>query len=136
MRASLISFLFLLSLSLQAKVNVTIEGINNNRGVVQLAVWAASPGFPEDYQKATLLRTLKLDQVNLIELPLDAGRYAIAIYHDENEDVVLNRNVFGIPKEGFGFSRNPRIRFGPPKFEDAAFTVRGESSLRIKVNYP
>jgi len=30
-----------------------------------------------------------------------------------------NRNFLGI-LEGFGFSRNPVIRTGPPKFNDAA----------------
>ena len=30
-----------------------------------------------------------------------------------------------IPREGFGFSRNPRIRMGPPSFEEVRFEVSG-----------
>ena len=102
-----------------------------------MAVWSSQVGFPEDYQKAILLKTIALDEVSSVELSeLEPGTYAIAIYHDENEDVVLNRNIFGIPKEGFGFSRNPKIRFGPPKFGEVAVQIDEQSSLTIKINYP
>jgi uncharacterized protein (DUF2141 family) len=132
----LITALFLAN-STFASATISITGINNNRGVVQLAVWSSQAGFPEDYQKAILLKTIALDEVNAVELSeLEPGTYAIAIYHDENEDVVLNRNIFGIPKEGFGFSRNPKIRFGPPKFDEASVQVSDDSSLTIKINYP
>jgi uncharacterized protein (DUF2141 family) len=32
----------------------------------------------------------------------------------------------GIPREGFGFSRNPRIRMGAPSFDECRFTVGAE----------
>jgi len=46
-------------------------------------------------------------------LPL--GTYAIAVIHDENNNSRLD-TLAGIPREGFGFSRNPPIRFGAPRF--------------------
>jgi uncharacterized protein (DUF2141 family) len=41
-----------------------------------------------------------------------------------------------MPREGFGFSRNPRLRMGPPRFTDAAFAV-GETVVRqtVRVRY-
>ena len=49
--------------------------------------------------------------------------YAIAAYHDVNNNEALDKNFFGIPKEGYGFSNNARGIFGSPSFEQAAFPL-------------
>jgi uncharacterized protein (DUF2141 family) len=43
------------------------------------------------------------------------GRYAVALFHDENANGRLDK-VLMVPKEGFGFSRDAPVRFGPPRF--------------------
>ena len=43
--------------------------------------------------------------------------------HDENDNKKLDTNLIGIPKEGFGYSKDAMGRFGPPKFDDAVLTV-------------
>lgn len=53
---------------------------------------------------------------------LPRGGYAIAVIHDENGNGKLD-TFAGIPREGFGFSRNPPVRFGPPRFAAARFTI-------------
>lgn len=66
---------------------------------------------------------------------LPSGDYAIALIHDENSNNKLD-TTFGIPREGFGFSRNPVIRFGPPKFAEARFTVgSGTVGEKVHVKY-
>jgi uncharacterized protein (DUF2141 family) len=42
-----------------------------------------------------------------------------------------------IPREGFGFSRDARVRFGPPKFGEAAFEVvpGARETLVIRMRY-
>jgi len=65
---------------------------------------------------------------------LPSGSYAIAVVHDENGNNRLDTS-FGMPREGFGFSRNPVIRFGPPKFADAQFAVAGgrvDEGIRLR----
>jgi uncharacterized protein (DUF2141 family) len=51
------------------------------------------------------------------------GRYALSFIHDENDNKKLDTNLIGIPKEGFGYSKDAMGRFGPPKFDDAVLTV-------------
>jgi len=50
------------------------------------------------------------------------GQYAAQAFHDENGNGEVDRALFGIPKEGVGFSRDARIGLGPPKWKDAVFT--------------
>lgn len=52
-----------------------------------------------------------------------AGRYAVLVVSDINSNNKLDTNLIGIPKEPVGVSRNPALRFGPPRFEDAAIDV-------------
>lgn len=65
------------------------------------------------------------------ELP--DGAYAIGIFVDVNYNNKMDRNIFGIPKEQYGFSNDARGRFGPPSFKDASFTVSGDVRLQINL---
>ena len=53
------------------------------------------------------------------------GVYAIQAHHDINANGRIDTNFFGIPVEGIGFSRDAPFRFGPPRFEDAAYSISG-----------
>ena len=64
------------------------------------------------------------------------GTYAAQAYQDENDNGKLDRTLFGIPKEGLGFSNDAPMRFGPPSFADAAFTVGPSgASLAFTIRY-
>lgn len=64
--------------------------------------------------------------VTFESLPL--GTYAVSVFHDENGDGKINRGGFGIPLEGFGFSRNPSITTSAPDFEETAVIVVGPNT--------
>lgn len=57
--------------------------------------------------------------VTFVDLP--PGDWAAQSFHDENNNREIDRALFGIPKEGVGFSRDAKIRMGPPKWADATF---------------
>ena len=66
---------------------------------------------------------------------LAPGDYAAAIIHDENGNAKLD-TLMGIPREGFGFSRNPAIGFGPPNFDAARFAVGGHATAQqVRMRY-
>ncbi|MEH1885103.1 DUF2141 domain-containing protein [Nostoc sp.] len=120
------------------KLTVEIDGLKNKQGQVCASIFASSEGFPSDRNRSLQKQCIK---INATPLPitfenLKAGTYAVAVFHDQNNDRILNTNVFGIPKEGFGFSRNPEIRTGAPKFSEAAFLVAGpETNIQIRLKY-
>ena len=51
------------------------------------------------------------------------GTYALKIFQDLNGDRVLNRGLFGIPKEPIGFGNDAEPKGGPPDFDAAAVRV-------------
>ena len=59
------------------------------------------------------------------------GSYGVIVHHDINSDGEVNQNFLGIPSEGIGFSRDAPVRFGPPRWADAEFTVGAD---RVTLN--
>jgi hypothetical protein len=52
----------------------------------------------------------------------------VSAFLDENNNMKLDSNLFGLPTELYGFSRNARNPVGPPPFEAAAFRLASLSS--------
>lgn len=106
------------------EVTVTVTGLRSAKGVVRACLTQDPREFPkceseQDYRlvaPASPSTTFTFSGV----MP---GRYAIALLHDENRNGKIDRALFLMPKEGFGFSRDAPVRMGPPKFEAAAFAV-------------
>ncbi len=133
---------FIVPVSVQAqsksKITLIIDGFTNKNGQACISVFASNKGFPSNGNDAIQKRC-----VNITEIPvvmtfdnLQPGSYAVAVLHDANRDNMANRNGLGIPTEGFGFSQNPAILTGPPKFNDAAVVVAGDNTnINIKLKY-
>jgi uncharacterized protein (DUF2141 family) len=61
--------------------------------------------------------------------------YSFRFFHDENENEDIDTNWLGIPREGFGFSNNPKMLFGPPKFKKTLFDLNESKTLKVKPKY-
>lgn len=57
------------------------------------------------------------------------GKFAVAVYHDENANLKFDKNSFGLPAEPYGLSRNPKIRLAPPPISEALIDVREEGAV-------
>ncbi len=66
-----------------------------------------------------------------IELKLEAGSYALAAYHDANDNKKIDKSFTGIPTEKYGFSNNARGTFGPPSLSDQLFQLKSDFSTAI-----
>ena len=100
----------------QASIELNIENARNSRGVFQLCVTANARVFPDCARDpGAIKRTIPASNRRLVITGILPGRYAVTLFHDENANRKLD-TMLGIPREGFGFSRNPVVRFGAPKF--------------------
>jgi uncharacterized protein (DUF2141 family) len=124
--------------SFKGNLSIELGGLKNQKGQVCFSLFSSNKGFPDNGKRALKAQCVKLTTTpQKITFPnLTAGNYAVAVIHDVNSDGTLNRNSLGIPTEGFGFSNNPIIRTGPPKFGDSAVLVAGSSTnIQIKLQY-
>lgn len=75
------------------------------------------------------------EQTEIIPLKLPKGNYAIAIFHDANDNDKLDRAFTGIPTEFYGFSNNARGMFGPPDLEDQLFSLETKKQIKVRLQW-
>lgn len=93
-------------------------------GRFAVAVFREGEGFPEADRAAASRMVTPAGSVTRVVLEdLPPGRYAVAAFHDADENGRLTLWPIGLPREAYGFSRDARGRFGPPTFDRAAFTL-------------
>ncbi len=117
---------------------ITVNNLRNGEGYLGIALFRSEEGFPEKSELAYALTGVELNGRNP-EIVLDNipfGTYAVCVLHDENRNMEMDKNWIGIPKEGFGTSNNPKIRFGPPEFDESGFVLDKETiSMEITMKY-
>lgn len=120
-------------------IKVTINHIENSKGHILVSLFSSKDGFPDDPEKAVRKARLTIhnNQAWVLFTGLPPGNYAVAILHDENDDGRMNKNFFGLPTEGYGFSNNVMGTFGPPSFSKASFYFNNNSvtETSIKTKY-
>ena len=117
-------------------VEISVTGLRSEKGQVLVCLTPNRKAFPDCSKDAGSVRMVvkAIDAENFAVHAPAAGTYAIAVVHDENGNNKLDTAIF-IPKEGFGFSRNPTITVGPPSFKSASFAVAGDMRQSIKMKY-
>lgn len=118
-------------------VTVTVTGLRSDKGQVMACLTARADRFPQ-CARDPHARSIKTAAGSTVELDfgaVPAGRYAISLFHDENGNGRMDKRL-AIPREGYGFSRNAPVRFGPPSFERASFVVDAAGQHQnIRVRY-
>jgi uncharacterized protein (DUF2141 family) len=103
---------------------VHIDGFRNQKGDAGLSIFNSPDGWPENNDKSFQHGPHPFSgTATTITLQVPPGRYGIVALHDENSNHKLDRNMFGVPKEGFGFSNNPKVFLSAPSFDTAAMPV-------------
>lgn len=104
-------------------LDVSVEKLRSDKGELRFCLTADPKNFPgcvDDARAVTRSVPADVHHIHFDGLPY--GSYAVAVIHDANGNNKLD-TLFGIPREGFGFSRNPAIGFGPSRFKAAEFDV-------------
>lgn len=119
-----------------AQVIVEIVGLHSDKGRVLVALYCGEAGFPGEIKKACASQVTR-SQGKRARVTFDgvaAGEFAVSMFHDENANATLDRNFLGIPKEGWGTSRDAKASFGPPKYADARMTLRAGERKQVVVH--
>lgn len=113
-----------------SKIIIQLSGMKNAKGNVNVALYNSSSSFnnPQSaYQKYSFTTVSGNMTMTLEDIP--KGTYAFGLFHDENSNNEIDKNILSIPKEGFGFSNNAIGSFGPPTFDQSKFELPAKSIL-------
>ena len=123
--------------SAASTLTVEVDNVRNGKGKVHVGLWMDPDGFTDGDRLLVGEAAPAEEGKKVIEFKdLPPGRYALAVFHDENDNGEFDTSWIGLPAEGLGFSNGAWIGFGPPSFEDAAVELKGaQKQIVIALRY-
>jgi uncharacterized protein (DUF2141 family) len=117
-------------------LDVSVAKLRSTKGQVLVCLTTNPKAFPDcSKDPRAIKRAVPAASAARFSLGVPAnGTYAIALVHDENSNDKMDMRLF-LPREGFGFSNNPKIGMGAPSFKSCAFAVAGDRSVAITMKY-
>ncbi|QIE58135.1 DUF2141 domain-containing protein [Rasiella rasia] len=126
--------LLLTGVMLQAQntVEVTMTNFSSNEGTVKVGLYDSQGTWLEkEYKSADSTIANETAKVTFIDVP--DGVYAVSCFHDEDDDGVFDMYLGFMPKEDYGCSNGATGMFGPPKWEDAKFTLKKNETKLVSI---
>ena len=106
--------------------DLTIELRGNATAPVYVALYDSADAWLKDGRALKAVKAVPGER--LVITGLAPGRYAFSFYEDANGNGKLDRNLFGMPTERYGMSRDATGTMGPPSFDAAAFELSGDAT--------
>jgi|TARA_B110000971_G_scaffold198521_1_gene215212 uncharacterized protein (DUF2141 family) len=111
-------------------ITATILNISSDKGIVKFALYNKTNFRLKPLQSE--IGNIENGKTTITFKEVAGGEYAIVCYHDKNSNDKMDFQPNGMPLEAYGASNNV-MNFGPPRFDDAKFTVVDKNvSLEIK----
>ena len=118
-------------------LTVNMSGFRNDKGIVRVGLIDGPAGFPADPQRIIDNRDVNIQnkRATAVFPNVKAGKYVVAVFHDENNSKKIDMNFLGIPKEGFSFSNNPSLWKLKPSYEDCQFSIEKNTDIPLQIKY-
>jgi len=121
-----------------ATITANVGPLRAAKGSVACRLYTSPKGFPRTTEGTTTERVKVTGaRATCTFANLKPGTYAVMVHHDENDNRKFDRNLLGLPLEGYGASNNHTPALSAPSWEDSKFSVeRGATrSLTIALRY-
>jgi uncharacterized protein (DUF2141 family) len=122
----------------QVRLQISINGMRSGNGSLVVTIYPndAQHFLDGKYKVARQIVPVTLPVTHVCFVLSKPDYYAVAMFHDENNNGELDHNFLGIPTEGYGFSNNPKLRFGPPEFAQGRVRARpGDNPVAVQMQY-
>ena len=105
------------------QIDLTLTGFSNDQGMARIVLMEGIEGYTSE-RPVTLTASVPVnDGIATWSGEVPTGTYAIIAHHDRNANDELDRPVFQLPLEPYGYSNGAWTSLGLPAFEDIAFEV-------------
>ena len=119
-------------------LTVQVSGLETAEGTVHAALYSTKSAYDEEVTDPALgkvLSDLSGEACTLQWADLPYGTYALAVYHDINDNGKLDTNVFGIPTEPYAFSNNPDVKWRRPRYGEVSFQMESpDATLELRLS--
>ena len=118
-------------------LTVSVSGAKSDTGFIVGALFDSEKSF---LNRPAALASFRIKattgEIGFAIKNLPAGKYAVAAFHDVNDNGKLDAGQDGQPTEMYGLSNGAHGAFGPPTFAEAAFEIGNQSkTISIELGY-
>lgn len=110
-----------------ADLQLNVGPLASAQGSLMVALYNSAASFRKEAVQQQKI-TAVAGRITVKFSDLAPGDYAVALFHDTNDNGKLDSNLFGIPQEPYGFSRIDRPLMGAPGWDDVRFSVPTQGS--------
>lgn len=110
-----------------ASLTITVANLPNAKGHVRIGV-CTRPQFLSERCSYHAIVSARAGTITTTIQDVAPGTYAVAAYQDDTDLGHMRHNLFGIPLNASGFSRDPKIGYGPPSFDACAFRTGAQDA--------
>lgn len=130
----LLSFNFLNAQEQTCDIEIEINDFKNNKGQVMISINKGPEGWPEEnFIEQRFIPEFTAPNFTVIFEDMPYGNYAVGVLHDKDNNGEMTKNFIGMPKESFGFTRDYKVVFRAPKYEEANFEA-DSPNVTLKIN--
>lgn len=119
-------------------ISVNVGPLRSSNGSVACRLYTSSEGFPRT-ASGTVNRRVKVtaSSARCVFEKVTPGTYAVMVHHDENDNRKMDKNLLGIPLEGYGASNNHTYALSAPTWDESKFGVEAGKprTLAIALRY-
>lgn len=116
------------------KIILNVQGIQVSKGGEISAGIFKKEAFPK-VGKQFIGKEIAIttEQIQIVFENVPVGTYAMVAFQDIDKNKQLKSNFVGFPTEPIGFSRDAKIKFGPPDFDDAKVEIQQAKTLSLTI---
>jgi uncharacterized protein (DUF2141 family) len=119
----------------QSTITANISNLRSDKGTCKACLFNSPATFKNEsgtpFQCVTASIKNKIAEAQFESIP--AGTYALFVFHDENSNNKMDKNFIGIPKEGYGASKNKLPFASAPSYDENKFEVENKRTIRLQI---
>ncbi len=112
---------------------VNLSNIDTPSGRVRVGLYNRDNFLTKNYIIARSVGISSRSNVSVTFNDLPYGEYAVAVYHDINDNKSLDKTAIGIPNEPYAFSNNYKVYMRPPSYDEVKINFQQGLTLDLKL---
>ncbi|WP_080053717.1 DUF2141 domain-containing protein [Spirosoma aerolatum] len=112
-------------------LSVVIHNVNNRTGKLYVGLANTPANFSGESLQRKVIDVPASGEITCVFEGLAPGKYAVRLFQDLNDNKKMDFSG-QMPAEPFGFS-NVAMLMGPPDFDQSAFDLNENKSIRIRM---
>jgi uncharacterized protein (DUF2141 family) len=112
---------------------INLSGIDTPSGRIRVGLYDRNNFLTPNYTTARSVAVTGKGNATVTFNELLYGEYAIAVYHDINDNRLLDKSKLGIPEEPYAFSNNFKVYMRPPSYDEVKINFQQPLTLNLKM---